>query len=189
MTVALSSVGDAPHPFATRRLARSRRIKNHIATVAMWLSFFIAAIPLGFVIYYVAKEGLGLFSWGFLTADIPIISSRPGPGMGPAVLGTLLITGTAALLAIPLGVLGAVYLSEYGKATALARLIRLMTDVMTGGPSIVMGLFIYTIWVLRFQQSGMAGALALACLMLPIVVRTSEEMLRLVPGTLPGAGA
>src|SRR5205823_1247082 len=106
----------------TRRLSRLRRLKNQAATVAMWLSFFIAAIPLAFVFYYVVKEGLGVFSWSFLTADIPIISSKTGPGMGPAVLGTILTTGTAALLAIPLGVLGAIYLNEYGKLRPLARL-------------------------------------------------------------------
>jgi phosphate transport system permease protein len=146
-------------------------------------------LPLGFVIFYVVKEGLGILSWDFVTKNIPIVSSKPGPGMGPAVLGTLLITGTAALLAVPLGVLGAIYLNEYGKRRRLAGLIRLMTDVMTGVPSIVMGLFIYTVWVLRYGQSGLAGALALACLMLPIVVRTSEEMLKLVPSSLREASA
>jgi phosphate transport system permease protein len=170
-------------------LSRGRQLKNLAATCAMWFAFAIAAIPLGFVIYYVAKEGLGIFSWDFVTKNIPIVSSKAGPGMGPAVIGTLLITGTAAAMAVPLGVLGAIYLNEYGKRGRLAGVIRLMTDVMTGVPSIVMGLFIYTVWVLRFQQSGLAGALALACLMLPIVVRTSEEMLRLVPNSLREASA
>jgi phosphate transport system permease protein len=87
-------------------------------------------------------------------------------------------------LAIPLGVLGAIYLNEYGKQRALARTIRLMADVMTGVPSIVMGLFIYTAVVLSTEQNGLAGALALACLMLPVVIRSSEEMLRLVPDEL-----
>ena len=170
-------------------VSRGRRAKNHTATVAMWLSFGVALVPLGFVIFYVGKEGLGLFNWDFVTKDIPIVSSKAGPGMGPAVVGTLLITGSAALLAVPLGVLGAIYLNEYGKRRRLARLIRFMTDVMTGVPSIVMGLFIYTVWVLRYKQSGLAGALALACLMLPIVVRTSEEMLKLVPNSLREASA
>ena len=170
-------------------ISASRRVKNVTATVAMWLAFAVAFIPLGFVIYYVAKEGLAVFSWDFLTKNIPIVSSKAGPGMGPAVVGTLLITGAAALMAVPLGVLGAIYLNEYGRRRRLARLIRLMTDVMIGVPSIVMGLFIYTVWVLRYGQSGLAGALALACLILPIVVRTSEEMLRLVPSTLREASA
>jgi len=87
-------------------------------------------------------------------------------------------------MAVPLGILAAVYLNEYGKKNRLATVIRTMSDVMTGVPSIVMGLFIYTIWVLRYGYSGFAGSLALACLMLPIVIRSTEEILRLVPAGL-----
>jgi hypothetical protein len=88
-------------------------------------------------------------------------------------------------MAIPLGVLGAIYLNEYGKTKPLARFIRTMADVMTGVPSIVMGLFIYVVSVLTFEErSGFAGALALACLMLPVVIRSTEEILRLVPDEL-----
>ena len=87
----------------------------------------------------------------------------------------------ASVLAIPLGIMGAVYLNEYGKTGRLASFIRFMTDVMTGVPSVVMGVFIYSIWVLRFGTEGksaFAASLALACLMLPIVVRSTEEMLQ-----------
>jgi phosphate transport system permease protein len=104
--------------------------------------------------------------------------------MGPAVLGTLLITGAATAMAVPLGVLAAVYLTEYGKRRRLASVIRFLSDVMAGVPSIVMGLFIYTVWVLRFGLTGFAGALALACLMLPIVIRSAETALLLVPNDL-----
>jgi phosphate transport system permease protein len=104
--------------------------------------------------------------------------------MAPAIVGTLLITATASAIAIPLGILGAVYLNEYGKNGALARTIRFLANVMTGVPSIVMGLFIYVLFTLRFGLSGLGGALALACLMLPVVIRSSEEMLRLVPDNL-----
>jgi len=90
----------------------------------------------------------------------------------------------ATLMAVPLGVLGGIYLNEYGGASKFASLVRFLSEILTGVPSIVMGLFIYTIWVLRYRQSGFAGALALACLMLPIVIRTTEEMLRLVPTEL-----
>jgi len=113
-------------------------------------------------------------------------------GMQPAIIGTLLTTGLAALLAIPLGIFAAVYLHEYGGNSRSASIIRFFTDVMTGVPSVVMGIFIYTVWVLNFQQSGrsaFAGGLALACLMLPVVVRSSEEMLRLVPDSLRQASA
>ncbi len=155
----------------------------------MWAAFGAAALPLAFIAFYVIKAGMRLFSYDFLITNIPIISSQPGPGMAPAVVGTLVITGAATAIAVPLGVLGAIYLNEYGKQSALARFVRLMTDVMSGVPSVVMGLFIYTIWVLRYGLSGLAGAFALACLMLPIVVRTSEEMLRLVPANLREASA
>ena len=168
-------------PSGVSAATRSRKIRDRIATGAIWVTFLIAAVPLVLVVFYVSRAGLRVFSWDFLVSNIPIISSRPGPGMGPTVVGTLLITATATLISVPLGVLGAVYLNEYGKQRPLAVFIRLMADVMTGVPSIVMGLFIYTIWVLRYGLSGLAGALALAALMLPIVVRTSEEMLRLVP--------
>jgi phosphate transport system permease protein len=107
--------------------------------------------------------------------------------MAPAIYGTLVITALAALMAIPLGVLGAIHLHEYGGTRWSTRLIRFMTDVMTGVPSIVMGLFVYTAWTLRFGLSAFGGALALASLMLPIVIRSSEEMLRLVPDELRNA--
>jgi phosphate transport system permease protein len=104
--------------------------------------------------------------------------------MGPAVLGTIEITALATVMAVPLGILGAIYLNEYGGNGPLARVIGFMADVMTGVPSIVMGLFIFSIWTLHFGFSGFGGALALACLMLPIVIRSTDEMLRLVPDPL-----
>lgn len=169
--------------------SRARKLRNLIATWLIWTAFGAAVLPLGFIAYYVVRSGMELFSYDFLITNIPIISSQPGPGMAPAVVGTLLITAAATAIAVPLGVLGAVYLNEYGKQRPLASFIRLMTDVMSGVPSVVMGLFIYSIWVLRYGFSGLAGALALACLMLPIIVRTSEEMLRLVPTNLREASS
>src|SRR5213078_212828 len=143
------------------------------------LAVVVALVPLAFVLWYVVQKGAGVMSWVFLTADI-LTTRSIGPGMGPAIVGTLLITLAATLMAVPLGVLAAVYLNEYGAANRLASLLRLLSDVMAGVPSIVMGLFIYTIWVLRFGLSGFAGSLALACLMLPIVIRSTEAMLGLV---------
>ncbi len=166
-------------------VSRGRRARNTAATVLMWAALAVAAIPLGFVLYYVVRKGLKVMSWKFLTKPIPVVSRTVGPGMGPAIVGTLLITALATLIAVPLGVLGAVYVVEYGADNRLARTIRFLGDVMAGVPSIVMGLFIYTIWVVRFHHfTGFAGSLALACLMLPIVIRSSESMLRLVPRDL-----
>jgi len=164
--------------------SRSRRIRNQLATIWMYGAFVVAVIPLGFVMYYVVAEGASQLSLEWFTADIPAVARRAGPGMGPAIVGTILITLGAAVLAVPLGILGAIYLHEYGSKGRLASLIRFMADVMTGVPSIVMGLFIYTIFTLRFGLIGLGGSLALACLMLPIVIRSTEEMLRLVPDEL-----
>jgi phosphate transport system permease protein len=162
-----------------------RRTKNRMATVLMWLSFVLVIIPLGFVLYTTIAKGISIISWQFLTSPIPpqVVPAGIG-GIGPAVLGTIEITGLATIMAVPLGVLGAVYLNEYGGRGVLARLIAFFSDVMTGVPSIVMGLFLFSIWVLYFGFSGFAGALALACLMLPIVIRSTDEMLKLVPNPL-----
>ncbi len=157
---------------------------NTLASAWMIASVFVVVVPLVLIIGYVVSKGAKVMSWKFLTSDIAVITRFPGGGMKPAIVGTIVITGVAALMAIPLGVLAAVYLNEYGRSGRLAHVIRFMSDVMTGVPSIVMGLFVYVIWVLRFGYSSFAGSLALAALMLPIVIRSSEEMLKLVPNDL-----
>jgi phosphate transport system permease protein len=162
-----------------------RRSKNQIATVGMWVAFAVMLVPLGFVLFTVIAKGASAITWQFLTGDIPVnVLPVTFGGVGPAVYGTLVITGFASLMAIPLGVLGGIYINEYGGNQVLARVINFFADVMTGVPSIIMGLFIFTIWVLHFGYSGFAGSLALACLMLPIVIRSTYEMLRLVPDSL-----
>ncbi len=175
---------DEVPPSLVSSMSARRKFKNGLATTWLVVSVIVALVPLGLVMFYVIQRGSAVFGIDFLTADIPVSRRALGPGMGPAVLGTLLITGAATLMAVPLGILGAIYLNEYGGKGRFASLVRFMSQVMTGVPSIVMGLFIYTVWVLTFGQSGFAGALALACLMLPIVIRSTEEMLRLVPDDL-----
>jgi phosphate transport system permease protein len=163
-----------------------RTIRNGVATAAMALCLAIVVVPLVFVLVTVVQKGVSAISADWFTEDIPPVR-RTGPGMGPAIVGTLVITGLASLLAVPLGILGAVYLHEYGKRGRLASVLRFFADVMTGVPSIVMGLFIFTIWVVHFGTqgvTGLAGALALSALMLPIIIRSTEEMLRLVPDHL-----
>jgi phosphate transport system permease protein len=162
-----------------------RRTSNRIATALMVLAFVLVIIPLGFVLFTVIAKGASAISWSFLTGQIPpnVVPAGQG-GMGPAILGTIEITALATVMAVPLGVLGAVYVNEYGGKGLLARIIGFMADVMTGVPSIVMGLFIFAIWVLHFGYSGLAGALALGCLMLPVVIRSTDEMLKLVPDPL-----
>jgi phosphate transport system permease protein len=168
-----------------RSRSRSRKIRNVAANAVISLTFLVAMVPLVFLVIYVVQRGSKVISWSFLTDNLPFVDRLPGGGMGPAVTGTLLITGAASLMAIPLGVLGGIYLNEYGGKQPLARLIRFLSEVMTGVPSIVMGLFIYTLVVLNTKEkTGLAGALALACLMLPIVIRTTDQMLALVPREL-----
>lgn len=154
------------------------------------MALLLAVAPLVLVLVYVTQRGAKVVNLDFFTEDILPSVRRTGGGMAPAVVGTLLITGAASLMAIPLGVLGAIYLNEYGKKNALARFIRVMSDVMTGVPSIVMALFIYIAVVLTTgDKTGLAAALALAALMLPVVLRSSEEMLKLVPDELRQASA
>jgi phosphate transport system permease protein len=179
------AVAAGPRTADLREPAGWRRTKNRLATIAMVAAFVLAIVPLAFVLFTVIAKGASVISWQFLTSPIPFnVAPANVGGMGPAVLGTIEITALATLFAVPLGVLGAIYLNEYGGKGVLARLIGFFSDVMTGVPSIVMGLFIFSIWVLHFGFSGLAGAFALACLMLPIVIRSTYEMLRLVPNSL-----
>ncbi len=160
--------------------SRGRKVRNALATAFMVLSFLVMLVPLVLIVGYVVQRGAGVISWSFLTDDLPIIDRLPGGGIGPAIVGTLIIVGAATAMAVPLGLLGGIYLNEYGGKRRPASVVRFLADVMTGVPSVVMGLFIFTIWTLRYQYSAFGGALALACLMLPIIIRTSEEVLRLV---------
>jgi len=166
-------------------ISTGRRVRNALATACIFLGLLFALIPLAFVLYYVVSKGVGVIDGGFLTDELPSQVRRATGGIGPAIAGTLVITGFATVLAVPLGILAAVYLHEYGGSNPVASVVRFLSNVMAGVPSIVMGLFIFTIYVLpRGGVSGLAGALALACLMLPIVIRATEGMLRLVPNEL-----
>ena len=184
-------MSSTPPIFGT--LTGKRAIQNKVATWALAAMFLVVVVPLGLLLSTVAIKGLPAISWKFLTGDIAASERRPTGGIGPAIVGTTLAVTLASIIAIPLGVLGAVYLNEYGKTGRLARLIRFMTSVMAGVPSIVVGLFVYIGWTLTLSKrvdpkggglSAFGGALALACLMLPVIIRATEEMLRLVPDQL-----
>jgi phosphate transport system permease protein len=176
MTATLKSIQPSP----SRGL---RKARSAIATVAIIGSFVVALIPLVLIIGYVISRGASALSSTFFNDDIAYSARALSGGMRPAIIGTLIITGAATAMAVPLGVLGGIWLNEYGTPRRLASLVRFLADVMTGVPSIVMGLFVYTFLVLRTHETNaFFGALALACLMLPVVIRTTEEMLRLVPG-------
>ena len=182
-----ASLPPTPEPSMLRPRAGTgrRRVKSGLATVLIVLTFLIALVPLVLVVVYIVREGAGAISMDFLTDDIAFSTRSTEGGIGPAIVGTIVITLGATLMAVPLGVLGGIYLNEYGGKSKFAALVRFLSEILTGVPSIVMGLFVYTFWVLRFkEQTGFAGSLALACLMLPVVIRTSEEMLKLVPREL-----
>jgi phosphate transport system permease protein len=164
-----------------------RTAKNNLMLILMGAAVVLIMIPLIAALWAVIERGAVVAFRdfpAFFTREIPVVSRRAGPGMGPAILGTLLVTGGATLIAVPLGILGAVYLHEYGVTGWFARLVRFMSTVMTGVPSVVMGLFVYLTWTLNFGYSAFGGALALACLMLPVVIASTEQMLRLVPSQL-----
>lgn len=182
MTATLIRPPDARPPLSVPSRGRGfRRAKSVGATVLIVLSFAIILIPLVLVVGYVIMRGAAIVDLPFLTESIPLQARSDGPGMGPAVVGTFMITGAATLMAVPLGVFGGIYLAEYSGRSVFGRIVRFLAEVMTGVPSVVMGLFIYVIWVLNFGVSAFAGALSLGCLMLPVVIRTTEEMVRLVP--------
>jgi phosphate transport system permease protein len=174
-------------------ISGGRRTKNHVMTGLMGLAVVVVGFVLILVLITVATKGWSIVSGSFpkwFTKDIQLAPRRPGPGMKAAIVGTCVITLTATLIAVPLGIAGAIYLNEYGRTRPFARVLRFLANVMAGVPSIVMGLFIYVFWVVPRGIDGLngfSGALALACLMLPIVVRSSEEMLRLVPQNLRDA--
>ncbi len=188
MDVALAETAPAIQAVPDLRAKRSARsVKSAIMTGLMVTSVLLVALPLIAVVWAVFGRGF-LVAFkdfpDFFVKEIPVIARRAGPGMGPAILGTLLVTGAATLIAVPLGVMGAIYLHEYGVKNRFSRLVRFMATVMTGVPSIVMGLFIYVVWTLTFGYSAFGGSLALACLMLPVVIGSTEQMLRLVPDHL-----
>jgi phosphate transport system permease protein len=180
----------APSPewwLGERSISPRRRLVNGIATTWMSGAVALALVPLAFILSYVVIKGASIVSWSFLSNNLPVITQFPGGGIWPAIGGTVFVTAVAAVMAVPLGVLAAIYLNEYGRQRPLARVIRFMADVMTGVPSIVMGLFVAMIWVSSGVHQGystFAGSLALGCLMLPIVIRSTEEMLKLVPNDL-----
>jgi phosphate transport system permease protein len=148
----------------------------------------LALVPLALIIYYLLYKGLGSWSGSFFTTDPSgNFFGNPG-GIRSAIVGTLEIVGLATLIAVPIGIAVALYLTEYGKEGAFATIVRYFVDVMTGVPSIVFGLFIYIVLVVSHVGgagfAGWKGALALSLLMLPIVIRSSEVVLLLVPANL-----
>jgi len=164
-----------------------RKTRNTLAGIAMYACFFIAIVPLAWILWTLVSRGLGLLldtTW-WTNSQRGITARREGGGAYHAIIGTLLMALTTAVIAVPLGVGTAIYLVEYGRGR-IARGVSFMVDVLTGVPSIVAALFIYAVWIgtFGFHRVGFAVALALVLLMIPVIVRSTEEMLRLVPRDL-----
>lgn len=170
-----------------RPLSTARRVKNSAATVFFFASFLIALVPLIWLLGVVVIRGYyAVIRPQWWTHSLRgVLPEEFTGGVYHALYGTLVQAGMAAVIAVPLGLMTAVYLVEYG-TSRLARVTTFMVDVLAGVPSIVAALFIFSLWIatLGFQQSAFAVSLALVLLMLPVVVRSTEEMLRLVPDEL-----
>lgn len=170
----------------SRAVENARAATDRLMTSLVWVALVIALVPLVSLLWQVVTQGADQLNGRFLSWTMRNVIGEPG-GIYHAIIGTLLITLAAAVISVPIGLLSAVYLVEYGGQSRLAGWIRFLVDVMTGIPSIVAGLFAYALFSLIVgpgTQFGVGGGVALAILMIPIVVRSSEEMLKLVPTEL-----
>ncbi|MGW0085441.1 phosphate ABC transporter permease PstA [Streptomyces sp. NPDC003393] len=168
------------------RVEGRRQARDRIATSLAWVCFLVAVVPLASLVWVTVERGAKGLDGYFLSHSMAgVADTEPGGGIYHALVGTLEQVGLATLIAVPIGVLTAIYLVEYGRG-GLAKAVTFFVDVMTGIPSIVAGLFVLSFWILilKMGYSGFAGSLALAILMMPVVVRSTEEMLKLVPNEL-----
>jgi phosphate transport system permease protein len=173
-------------PVWSRLVENPRAARDRLMTTLVWSAFGLALVPLVSLVYTVLRNGLGVVNGQFLTFSMRNVIG-PGGGIYHALIGTLLITLAATLISVPVGLLTSIYLVEYGERSRTARTITFLVDVMTGIPSIVAGLFAYALFAIFFGPGvrlGIAGAVALSVLMIPVVVRSAEEVLKLVPTEL-----
>jgi phosphate transport system permease protein len=160
-----------------------RRALSHIILVLCAASVLLALVPLALVLFYVVTQGITSLNLAVFT-EMPRPVGETGGGMANSIVGSLVVTGLGAAFAIPIGIMSGIYAAEYA-GTRLASTVRFAADTLNGVPSIVVGVFVYTIAVLPFQRfSALAGGLALGVMMIPLIMRTTEALLRLVPTTL-----
>lgn len=163
--------------------ARRRRLVDRLMTALALAAVLLALVPLGSVLAYVVVQGASSLTWTFFT-HLPAPVGEPGGGMANAIVGTLVLIALAACVGVPVGVLGGVFLAEAGDGP-LGWWVRFVADVLNGVPSIVIGVFVYGLAVVPMRRfSALAGGLALGIIMIPLVMRTTEEMVRLVPAAL-----
>lgn len=174
-----------------------RRLKDRLASGLFVLATALTLLPLALVLYEVVRRGLPVWSASFFT-ELPAAVGQPGGGVANAIAGTFILVAVAVAVGVPIGVLSGIYLSEFAGSpgnggpaaeSRLARVVRVTSDVLTGVPTVVVGIFVYAVLVVRMHGfSALAGSVALAVILLPTIVRVSEDMLRLVPKELRDAG-
>jgi phosphate transport system permease protein len=164
--------------YARRRRANSQGLFLSMCAMALGLTVLL------WILFVLFSNGIAALDWNVLTKDTPAPGTEGG-GLRNAIVGSLMMVGLSVLVSTPVGILAGVYLTEYGDQSKTAELTRFVTDIMLSAPSIVLGLFVYAIAVATFGRfSGYAGSLALSLIAIPVVMRTTENMLRLVPGSL-----
>lgn len=177
------SITQRVHAERTARTLARRKIANGIMVGLTWLAALVATLPLLFILFYLLRKGVGLVSVEFFTA-MPKPIGEEGGGMANAIVGTLILLGLAIAIGLPVGIGAGLYLAEY-RSTKLATTVRFLADVLNGLPSIVVGIFAWQFLVRPVGHfSALAGGVALAAMMIPMVTRTTEEMVRLVPVSL-----
>jgi phosphate transport system permease protein len=160
-----------------------RKVISLVMTALCGAAVLFALVPLGLILFFAVSQGVQALNLEFFT-HMPVPVGEPGGGMANAIVGTLLLTAIGAVFAIPIGVISGIYVAEY-RESRLAELVRFSADTLNGVPSIVIGVFVYGLVVLPFRQfSALAGGVALGIIMIPIITRTTDELLRLVPSSL-----
>lgn len=185
MTTATNSATPVKTGSTFSGISGSRKTANNIATVIVWTTMLLAMIPLVWVLWELFARGAGIVlnaDW-WMISQRGVINSEAGGGAAHAIVGTFVQTVIATVISVPIAIFTAIYLVEYSKGGALGRLTTFMVDILSGVPSIVAALFVFAMWItlFGFDRSGMAVALSLVLLMIPLVVRNTEEMLRVVP--------
>ncbi len=166
-----------------RRYAR-RQLTNKIGMSLSMVAMVFGLAALSWILWTLFYNGLSAFSWAFFTESTPAPGTEGG-GLANAIVGSFLMVGAATLIATPIGILAGIFLAEYGKTSKFAAVTRFVTDIMLSAPSIVVGLFVYSIAVATFRHfSGWAGTVALILIAVPVIVRATDNMLQLVPGGL-----
>ena len=185
-SVAPSRASAAP---LRHRSVLSRKAADLLIKVSAWIAAWFGIAVMAFIVYEVVIRGLKAWDVAFFTQTTPLDVTSTSGGFANAIVGTLLITAVAALIAIPIGFLGGVYLAEFGRDGRVATAVRMISNVVMGVPSIVVGVFAFAIIVKPFHHySGFAGSVALAFIMLPVMARTTEDILNLVPNELRESG-